>query len=272
MLFSSCFLLSACDSDDSNNTIQSQSGNFIDSPVQGVSYVSGNTSGMTDGVGQFIYEPNAQVMFMIGDIALGSAAGASTITPVELVNGAVDEANSTVTNIARFLQTLDDDGNPDNGITITSDVTNLAISKNINFSQSITDFENDGNVQTCIAELTAVTSAGARTLVSAAQAQSHLNASLIALLAGDYNGTFSGGDVGSFSLTIANDGSISGIGQGSDEAFTFTGNVNSSGSAAAGNVSTGAMFVMAIARDGSIVGTWNNTIFGLSGSLVGSKN
>jgi len=191
---------------------------------------------------------------------------------VELVSGATDETHPSVTNIARFLQTLDDDAAPSNGITITSDVMDLAVGKSMDFSLSITDFENNGNVQTIVADLSTATTAGARSLVSVQQAQAHFKDTLISFLVGNYTGTFLGGDQGSFSLTINSDGTLSGNGQGTDEAFTLTGTVNSDGTAAAGNVSTGAEFTMQISRAGSLQGTWNNSTFGVSGTLSGQKN
>jgi len=275
LIISSFLLLSACSgggSDNSPANSATQSGVFIDSPVEGISYVSATLSGTTDADGTFNYETNESVTFSIGDITLGSASGVAVITPVDFVSGATSETDPVVTNIARFLQTLDDDGNPDNGIMISSAVTNLAAGKSIDFTLSASDFENNGNVQTVIAELTAPTSAGARSLVTATQAQAHMNGSLIALLSGNYSGSFSGGDTGTFSVTIDNDGTITGTGQGSDEAFSVSGAVNSDGTAAAGDVTTGANFVMNISRDGTISGTWTNSIFGLSGTLTGSKN
>jgi len=138
----------------------------VDSPVEGLSYASATLNGTTDADGIFSYETNETVTFSIGDITLGSTSGAAVITPVDMVSGATSETDPVVTNIARFLQTLDDDGNPDNGIIISNTVSNLAAGKNIDFMLSTSDFENNGNVQTVIADLTASTSAGARTLVT----------------------------------------------------------------------------------------------------------
>jgi len=89
-------------------------------------------------------------------------------------------------------------------------------------------------------------------------------------LVGSYTDTFSGDDQGNFSLTINSDGTLSGSGQGIEEAFTLAGTVNSDGSAAAGNVSTGAEFFMQISRAGSIQGTWSDGTF--SGTLSAQKN
>jgi len=262
VIISSFLLLSACSSGGGNSPDNNatQSGVFIDSPVEGLSYASATLNGTTDADGIFSYETNETVTFSIGDITLGSTSGAAVITPVDMVSGATSETDPVVTNIARFLQTLDDDGNPDNGIIISNTVL------------STSDFENNGNVQTVIADLTASTSAGARTLVTATQAQTHLNGSLIALLSGNYSGSFSGGDTGTFSITIDNNGTITGTGQGSDETFSISGTVSSNGAAAAGNATTGASFVMNINRDGTVSGTWTNSMFGLSGTLVASKN
>ncbi len=274
VIISLFLLLSACSSGGGNSPDNNatQSGVFIDSPVEGLSYASATLNGTTDADGTFSYETNETVTFSIGNITLGSTSGAAVITPVDMVNGATSETDPVVTNIARFLQTLDDDGNPDNGIMISNTVSNLAAGKNIDFMLSTSDFENNGNVQTVVADLTASTSAGARTLVTATQAQTHLNGSLIALLSGNYSGSFSGGDTGTFSITIDNDGTITGTGQGSDETFSISGAVNSDGTAAAGDATTGASFVMSINRDGTVSGTWTNSMFGLSGTLVASKN
>ena len=153
-------------------------GVFIDSAVEGMRYKSGDLSGKTNEAGEFSYDSNLPVTFYVGDIEIGQSRGASLLSPINLVPGAVNEAHPTVTNIARFLQTIDDDANPDNGITITAVVYDLALEKTINFQQSVTDFAEDGAVQVLIAEMTAATSEGARPLVNALDAQAHLNASL----------------------------------------------------------------------------------------------
>ena len=94
-------------------------GRFLDSPVEGLEYSSGDISGVTDSWGTFAYDAGeGTVRFFIGDIVLGEGAAHATMTPVSLVAGAEDETDPTVTNIARFLLTLDDDADPANGILI----------------------------------------------------------------------------------------------------------------------------------------------------------
>ena len=164
-------------------------GVFIDSAVQGLRFATPSQAGTTDVEGTFQFAPGETVQFFVGDVFLGQAMGARTITPIDLVPGAANELNPTVTNIARFLQTLDDDADLSNGIQISPTTTELAADQSTNFEQSILDFANDGAIQILVSELTAATSAGARTLVPAEDAQSHLNASVLALLEGTWAGT-----------------------------------------------------------------------------------
>jgi hypothetical protein len=171
--------------------ITSLSGQFVDSPVEGVNYVAGGFSGTTAADGGFSYGSGNSLLLSIGDIDLGNGIARNTFTPLTLV-GTSDPSNSNVVNIASFLLTLDDDGDPNNGILITQAVRTAAIGKTINFAQSTTDFTNDGNVQTVVAELTALTTAGARSLVSAADAGAHLRSTLNDILnasLGTYTGT-----------------------------------------------------------------------------------
>jgi hypothetical protein len=139
-------------------------GILLDAPVEGARHVSGSVRGITDANGTFQYEIGNSVRFYVGDILLGEAVGKPMITPVDFINGA-DINNDTVTNIARFLQTIDEDENPDNGIQISQIVRDLAKNRSVNFSQSPAAFDSDGNVQIIIGELTAATVAGARPLV-----------------------------------------------------------------------------------------------------------
>jgi hypothetical protein len=266
-------MLSACGGggSSSQSSTTTSTGVFIDSPVQGLSYVSGDESGITDAAGSFTYEVGQSVTFSLGGITIGTAVGADRLTPLDFVPLATDETNPVVTNILRFLQSLDDDNDPDNGITLIEAVRTQAAELTLDFDQSIADFENDGAVLTAIAELTALTSAGAHMLVTTSSAQIHFNGTLIGLFVGDYSGSFTGDDSGTFTFTIAADGTISGEGSGTDESFTVTGAVNSDGSAAAGNVSTGASFVMQINQNGSVTGTWSNSLINESGTFTANK-
>ena len=85
-------------------------GVFIDSPVEGLRYSTETLSGYTDSQGAFNYRLNETVTFSIGNLEFGSAVGAAVITPLTLT-GETDLSNisSQAVNIARILQTLDDE-------------------------------------------------------------------------------------------------------------------------------------------------------------------
>jgi len=130
------------------------------SNIEGLFYLSGETSGITDIDGTFEYEEGEPLIFSIGDIVIGQSSGAATLT---LSSFAV--TNDVLTNITRFMEVLDDDDNPDNGILIIEAVRDLAIGESIDFNQTTTAFIDDGNVQTVVSVLTSVTSAGARMII-----------------------------------------------------------------------------------------------------------
>ncbi|WP_444994742.1 hypothetical protein [Aliikangiella sp. IMCC44359] len=162
----------------SNPPTQTTTGVFLDNAVEGLAFSSGAQSGLTDSAGTFTYEVNATVTFTLGDIEIGSASGKATLTPLDLVSDAVDETNPHVINILRFLQTLDDDGDVENGILITENTRELAADKSVNFDQSVIDFENDGNVQTIISDITSASSAGARSLINTDDTLFHFRTTL----------------------------------------------------------------------------------------------
>ncbi len=237
-----------------DSTPQTTAGVFIDSPVEGLRYVSGDINGTTGTNGAF--QCQSTVQFYIGDILLGEATCGEIITPVDLVSGATDHSHPTVINIARFLQTLDDDGNPSNGISITATVADLTSGESVDFSQSIADFENNSGVQTLVNTLTSARNAGATNLVSSTNAQAHLESSMFGLLAGTYTGTYSGDDSGTWTIVINSSGTI--IGENSD-GDTISGSITSNGAAnfAAGTAGS-STFSGAFTNNGNASGTWQD--------------
>ena len=119
----------------------------IDSPVKGLTYSTDTLSGTTDAQGTFQYNDGEYIIFSIGSVIIGQGKAKEIMTPIDLVNGATDEKNATVTNICRFLLSLDSDGNIDNGITITSIIADEVEGRSIDFTKSIEDFENDADAQ-----------------------------------------------------------------------------------------------------------------------------
>ena len=138
-LFVALALVAACSSDSGNGGSQ---GTFNDGPVEGLGYEVDGQSGTTGPGGEFDYRSSSdQITFSVGDIVLGTATVKSFMTPVDLVADAVDETNNTVTNIARFLQTLDGDANLSNGIQIPAEATEAAAGRSMNFAQTPEAFE-----------------------------------------------------------------------------------------------------------------------------------
>ena len=250
-------------------------GVFVDSPVEGLQWLSGNMSGNTDVTGAFEYISGATVKFYVGDILIGEATGNSIIIPLDLVGGAEDINNTTAINIVRFLLTLDDDNDSSNGIRILQASSDLALGASIDFTQSTPDFTGSGNVQSLISTLTSVTEAGPRALVSVFDALSHAENTMKDLLVGTYTGTFSGDNSGTWIGTLATSGILLGTAT-SAEVVTFSGVVSTNGSGntdftTSGGVSDGTTFSGKFSPDGNASGTWS--YFGEeSGTWVGVKS
>jgi len=102
---------------DSKDTIDLIDGVFIDSAVQGLSYSSATQSGVTDANGGFTADRGQNIEFSIGDLKLPPVLAKETITPLDIFS-ATSVEDTRVANLARLLQSLDKDGNPDNGIEI----------------------------------------------------------------------------------------------------------------------------------------------------------
>ncbi|NNF52686.1 MAG: hypothetical protein HKN59_09640, partial [Gammaproteobacteria bacterium] len=116
-----------------------QTGVLINSPVSGVTFDgSSDLSGVTNDMGEFQYRPFDLVTFSVGGIVLGTAQGAPYISVVELTNS-VDPTSPAATNMLVFLQSIDADGDPTNGITVSSATRTAAAGQSLNFSAA--DFD-----------------------------------------------------------------------------------------------------------------------------------
>ncbi len=120
-------------------------GIFTDSAVEGLSFSTATQSGITDAAGTFMYIAGETITFSIGGTVIGESATASSeMTPWDLVPGTplpsttreienlADDPDSTefralnrFVNIIVFLQSLDEDANLDNGITIPAGIATL---------------------------------------------------------------------------------------------------------------------------------------------------
>ena len=77
------------------------------------------------------------------------------MTSLDIVDGAKDTSDQRVVNISVFLQTLDQDGNPENGITIGRKTASFVdqYGKEINFNQPIRAFSFDPGFRNVMNEL-----------------------------------------------------------------------------------------------------------------------
>ena len=159
------------------------------------------------------------------------------VTPIDLVSGAVSPTDPTVTNIAAFLQTIDDDADPSNGIRITQAVRDAASGESVNFQLDQFTFAADAAVLATVVKLTRATAAGERKLVDANTAQNHLAQTLLSSLngryAGDFTRTDSGGGendipVGSFSFDVV-DGMLTGTARINNATINLSGTVSEYG-------------------------------------------
>lgn len=134
MAFSLSLLVTACSSSNSGSDADPtpkpalSTGVLSDSPVDGVTYsINGAAKGVTADGGKFQYTLGDTVTFTLGALTLGEYTpkiADAVVTPIELTSAIEDEADNrgnTVTNLLILLQSLDADGDPENGISISAE-------------------------------------------------------------------------------------------------------------------------------------------------------
>lgn len=160
-------------------------GVFVDSPVGGISYATPTCKGITKADGVFEYRKGETVTFSIGELKLGSTAGKPVISPLDIVPDAKDAADQRVVNISVLLQTLDQDGDPANGILIAEKTISMVSQhgKAINFNKPVRAFSFDAGLRTTMAELNNIDAFGEtpRAVRPPYVAQKHLEATLAGL-------------------------------------------------------------------------------------------
>ncbi len=147
-------------------------GVFVDSPVSGLGYVTNTQSGITTANGEFSYVTGENITFSIGRIQFPTIFANATITPLDVAR-TTDINNQMVSNILVLLQSLDVDGNPANGISISPAATAAATS-NISFDVSPSAFA----ANTTVNALLANSGSSNKTLISADAAKAHFQSTL----------------------------------------------------------------------------------------------
>ena len=139
VFFSSCMLLlTSCGGGDGGTAeTPALTGTFVDSPVINIGYRTATQSGDTNSRGEFKYLAGETITFFIGDLEFPPVLAAELVTPLDIAE-TDDVAHPMVINIIRLLQSLDKDGNPSNGITITQTAKDNAVA--LDFDLSVSGF------------------------------------------------------------------------------------------------------------------------------------
>lgn len=265
--------LTGCDSDsgagaDSNT----QTGQFKDSNVAGLTYTINGESAVTDASGRFNYKAGDTITFSLGGVELGSVTVDEVVTLVRLVsNGSTSD--DSVVNRARFLQYLDADLDTANGIQITEEIRSLAA------DWVVTDFADTTAFESAMGSIEAdVTGAiNGATLPDAMTAQSHIETTERCVRAGAYQGSYSGDDNGAFGLLVsASTGDVTGYASSASEDGTFplsatqSVSLDNTGAFISGSAS-GASFTGSFDSANSLSGDWDSSALGQSGTFSGSR-
>ena len=188
LLITSIFLLQGCGGNDgANDPVPAEvtlTGVFLDSPVVNIDYMTTGSTGAitrdykvdpiykTNAEGEYEYSAGETITFAIGDLTFPPVSAAGTVTPLDIA-GTSDPNDLEAVNMIRLLQTLDVDGDPSNGITISQEAKGVAsplesfdIAEN-DFASAVDTLIKNGGQETVPTEL-----------VSAAKAVAHFEETL----------------------------------------------------------------------------------------------
>jgi pectate lyase len=146
-------------------------GVFVDAFVAGIGYRTATQSGVTNAQGEFNYLPGETVTFFIGALEFPPILAKGIVTPLDMAQS-LNPSSPIVLNIARLLQSLDTDGNPANGISISPAAALVATQ--VDFNLGLTQFASSPAVANLIANSGSTTT----TIVSVQQALAHLRDTL----------------------------------------------------------------------------------------------
>lgn len=278
-------LLTACGGGGGSggSSTSTATGYFKDSSTEGVRYVSGAQSGTTGADGSFIYEVGNTVSFYIGtgsNIPLGSTSGKSVVTPVDLVPSGTT-SHQAVQNMTRFLMMLDVDGDPSNGIRISSAVRTAASGwLAVNFDQAEAAFAT--SVSSHVSAANSADGIATHALPNAATAQAHVEATLRCARSGGFRGSYSGSDRGPVGVMVdATSGMVTGYFNSAvspsnppgriDGSTATTLDQSGSFSVTSGMTSNGATFLGSYSSPDAITGSWAHSATASTGNFSLSR-
>ena len=174
---------------DNTATTSSSYAYYIDSAVSGLTYECGTQSGTTDSDGKFYFDEDSSCSFLIGDLVL-KVIDANTLDA--LSNG--ETLQETDTNIARILQTLDQDNDTSNGITI--DQESDTVTAFVHYVDDSSSYTTDGSDSSSLLE--ALNKAANEDVITIDVAtELDANAHLLHTILSDSSGTLLVGDASS---------------------------------------------------------------------------
>lgn len=147
LCYTSILLMLVACGGSSNGSSDKNIGVFLDSPVVNIDYRTETIEGVTNSSGEYEYLSGETVTFFVGGLEFPTVVAKSTVTPLDLAE-TTDVNNSTVVNIIRLLQTLDQDANLDNGLTISNIAKSTATA--VDFSLTEQEFEDSAAVTSLI--------------------------------------------------------------------------------------------------------------------------
>lgn len=167
-------------------------------PVVGLRYRTPSCAGLTNERGEFEYRDGERIVFLVGDVPLGHVVGAPRINMAQLVSRVDGNLHKLLdpglTNVARFLCSLDRDGDLDGGIEIAPEVHDIVGARAIDFRRDVSfagvpadhvgDFERDSVVLGVLAELDAAeafTDRVPRQLCSSATARNEVRRNILGI-------------------------------------------------------------------------------------------
>ena len=237
-------ILAGCGEDSSINVKEAPlppvQGVFVDSPVAGLTYNSPSISnGVTNANGQFDYFRGEAIDFSIGALTFPTVSAANVLTPLALFS--TDTVfHPAVINSLRLLQSLDVDGDPSNGITISEQAAQAAV-MTLAEGQTITDYFSSDEFEANVNAWLADAGSANNTLIPADQAIVHFvdfifkqynSTQPLAFNTADFNGTLynplvqgSEASIAQLILTPVDEANLSGtFSQVVDGSETVTGN------------------------------------------------
>jgi len=120
-----------------------KTGFFVDSAVGGLNYeTTSGITGETNSLGAFDFKDGDVVSFYVGSVKLGAVTpeenkeGNVVVTPTDISENEEEE-----TKVLKFLQSLDADGNPENGISIPKEVVDSLKAKQKKDIKELSDEE-----------------------------------------------------------------------------------------------------------------------------------